>query len=258
MPFTFSHPAIVLPLINWRKRIFSSSGLIVGSLIPDFESVLRLNERKIYGHNWLGIFWYDLPLAIIFIFIFHNIVRDPLIINLPKSISNKFVNYIGFNWNKYFLRKFIVIIASTLIGIASHLFWDGFTHLNFANPNAIDSDLYFGGRRIFKILQYSNSVIGLIIVIWYLIQLPSHEIPRKKNEKMIFGIQRKKLDRQSKIQFWILITIITSVTILLTTNLIDCDIDIILFIYIFILGLLFSLIFTPIIQRLLALIPIKN
>jgi len=36
MPFTFSHPAIVLPLTKARLKL-SATGLIVGSTIPDFE-----------------------------------------------------------------------------------------------------------------------------------------------------------------------------------------------------------------------------
>ena len=37
MPFTFSYPAIVLPLTYLPRRWFSLTGLIIGSLTPDFE-----------------------------------------------------------------------------------------------------------------------------------------------------------------------------------------------------------------------------
>ncbi|WP_262496247.1 DUF4184 family protein [Flavobacterium piscis] len=37
MPFTFSHPAIILPLKYLPKNWISLTGLIIGSLTPDFE-----------------------------------------------------------------------------------------------------------------------------------------------------------------------------------------------------------------------------
>ena len=37
MPFTPAHPAIVVPLVRWKPRVFVLSALIVGSMSPDFE-----------------------------------------------------------------------------------------------------------------------------------------------------------------------------------------------------------------------------
>ncbi|WP_220463965.1 DUF4184 family protein [Adhaeribacter radiodurans] len=37
MPFTFSHPAIVLPLTLLLRKWYSLTGLVIGSLTPDFE-----------------------------------------------------------------------------------------------------------------------------------------------------------------------------------------------------------------------------
>ena len=42
MPFTFSHPAIVLPLVRKSGHWFSATGLIIGSLTPDFEYFMRM------------------------------------------------------------------------------------------------------------------------------------------------------------------------------------------------------------------------
>ena len=69
MPFTFAHPAIVLPLLKKKySRYFSATGLIVGSMAPDFEAFIGFRKEKIYSHNWLGVFWFDLPLALIIAF----------------------------------------------------------------------------------------------------------------------------------------------------------------------------------------------
>ncbi|MEP7093456.1 MAG: DUF4184 family protein, partial [Flavobacterium sp.] len=128
MPFTFSHPAIILPLKYLPGKWFSLTGLIVGSLTPDFEYFIRMKVQSNYSHTVYGIFWFDLPLAILLCFIFHNIVRDDLFKNLPKNIQSKTLVYTEFNWNNYFKRSWFIIVISTLIGIASHLLWDSFTH----------------------------------------------------------------------------------------------------------------------------------
>ena len=53
MPFTPAHPAIVLPLI--RSRYFSATGLIIGSLSPDFEYFFKMSVDSIYSHSKGGI-----------------------------------------------------------------------------------------------------------------------------------------------------------------------------------------------------------
>ena len=133
------------------------------------------------------------------------------------------------------------------------MLWDAFTHLNLANPNAIDSSIYIGGFRLFKLLQYSNSVIVLFVIAWYIAELPSFTLPKEKHEKMLFKIGRGKLDRNTKVQYWILLAIITCVTILISVNLIEYEINAILMIYIVFLGLLLSLVFAPIVLKLMAL-----
>lgn len=81
MPFTFAHPAIILPLPFLNKRWFSLTGLIIGSMIPDFEYFIRMRIQSIYSHTLAGIFWFDLPLALLISFIFHNKVKNLLFQN---------------------------------------------------------------------------------------------------------------------------------------------------------------------------------
>ena len=60
MPFTIAHPAIILPL---RKRgsILSTTGLIIGSMIPDLDLFIQMREVENLGHQWYGIFLFDMP-----------------------------------------------------------------------------------------------------------------------------------------------------------------------------------------------------
>lgn len=128
MPFTFSHPAIVLPFAIFPKRFFSLTGLVIGSMIPDFEYFLRMKLQSNYSHTLKGIFWFDLPLAILVSFIFHNLVKKEFIDNLPLFFKSRFFAFKAFDWNAYFIKNWWVVCISILIGTLSHLFWDSFTH----------------------------------------------------------------------------------------------------------------------------------
>jgi hypothetical protein len=190
VPFTFSHPAIVLPLINRRWNFFSSTGLIIGSIIPDFESFIRFDERKLYSHTWLGIFWFDLPLAVLMAFLFHNIVRDPLIKNLPGALGDKFANIIGFKWNTFFKSHFLVVIRSMLIGITTHLVWDAFTHLNLSNPDVNATKVLIFNTYLPSLLQDISSIAGLIIVAWYITRMPDQVSTGKQG--LLYPVQVQK------------------------------------------------------------------
>lgn len=128
MPFTFSHPAIILPLAKLPRNRISATGLIIGSMAPDFEFFLRMKLQKIHGHTFEGVFYYDLPLSILLAFLFHFFVRDALISYSPQPVKANFSQFVGLDWLSWFRKYWYVYLYSALIGIFSHLLWDAFTH----------------------------------------------------------------------------------------------------------------------------------
>jgi hypothetical protein len=122
MPFTFSHPAIVLPLENISGKTLSLTGLVIGSITPDFEYFIRMKIQSNYSHSLPGLFWFDLPLGLLLTFIYHFIVRNQLISNLPKILNRKLSAFKHFDWLTYFKQNWIKVIVSILIGAALHLF----------------------------------------------------------------------------------------------------------------------------------------
>jgi len=180
MPFTFSHPAIILPLRYLPKTWFSLTALIIGSLTPDFEYFLRMKVKSLYSHTLAGIFWFDLPLAILLAFIFHNLTRNFLFQNLPSFIKSRILIYTDFNWNDYFKKNWYVVLISSLIGIISHIFWDAFTHNHGYFVNQIDTlrnTISFFGTEIpfWKLAQHASTFIGCIIIIAALFNLPQND-----------------------------------------------------------------------------------
>lgn len=188
MPFTFSHPAIILPLKYLPRKWFSLTGLIIGSLTPDFEYFIRMKVQSNYSHTFGGIFWFDLPLALLLSFIFHTIIKKDLFENLPKNIQPKISSYVKFNWNAYFKKHWIVVLISIFIGVTSHLFWDSFTHDHgyFVNKIQIlkSSVVIFGTEiPILKIAQHLSSLIGGVIILYTLSKLPKNNVPTHRPRK---------------------------------------------------------------------------
>jgi hypothetical protein len=180
MPFTFSHPAIVLPLTYLPKRWFSLTGLIIGSMTPDFEYFLRMKIQSLYSHTINGLFWFDLPLGIILAFIFHLLVRNTLFGNLPYFINSRLSEYKSFQWTYYFKHHWLVVCISVLIGAASHLLWDSFTHQHgyfvAAIPQLTQKVTLLGKDVfLFKILQHGSTLIGTIVILYAFLKLPINQ-----------------------------------------------------------------------------------
>ncbi len=181
MPFTFSHPAIILPLTYLPKRWVSLTGLVIGSMTPDFEYFLRMRIKSNYSHTIDGLFWFDLPLGLLLAFIFHNIVRNTLFDNLPVFFKSRFIVFKEFNWNEYFKQNWLVVLISILTGASSHLFWDSFTHEHgyFVQIIPVLSntiELFNNKIIILKILQHSSTLLGSIVILYTIYQIPPNNI----------------------------------------------------------------------------------
>ena len=198
MPFTFSHPAIVLPFTFLPRQWFSLTGLVVGSLTPDFEYFLRMRIQSDYSHTLSGIFWFDLPLGILLAFIFHNIVRDNLFDNLPTILSSRLIKFKQFDWNNYFKKNWFVVTISVLIGTASHIFWDSFTHDHgyfVQTIPALANTVDLLGRQVptLKILQHSSTLLGGLVIAFALFKITP--------DKNVTG--------QLNIKYWSILTTLT-------------------------------------------------
>jgi hypothetical protein len=173
MPFTPAHAAIVLPAIRWRY--FSATALIAGSMAPDFEDFITLHIDGKLGHSIPGLFLFDIPMVIFLSFVFHLIVKKNFVDNLPIFFQRKLQEMRKLDFPKYFRNHFLIFVFSALIGAASHLFWDSFTHNHgfFASrlPFYKTVTVYYDGVKypLFYALQNISSLVGLLIVLLYMI-----------------------------------------------------------------------------------------
>ncbi|MFB6455377.1 DUF4184 family protein [Chitinophaga sp. Hz27] len=173
MPFTISHAAIVAPLYRLPKRYASLSGLIIGSMVPDFLYFFRLNPYADDGHHFPGILIYDLPLAILIAYAWHHWWRYPLMDYAPPFAAARLRRYRFFNWHQYFCKHFLVVICSVMVGVFSHLFLDAFTHEQGYFVQNIPFLLKNSGTQPnWYLMQYATSIIGLPILFYYFSKIP--------------------------------------------------------------------------------------
>lgn len=168
MPFTPAHPAIVLPLL--KVRYLSATGLIIGSMTPDFEYFLKFSVSSKHSHTLMGLLYFDLPLGIFLSILFHQIVKSNLIYNLPLFLKQRFLDDLGFDFLAYLKQHWFLFGLSVLIGSGSHILWDAFTHGNgyFAKELPFYKGTYipFNGIRypLFYVLQHTSTVVGLVAI----------------------------------------------------------------------------------------------
>lgn len=176
MPFTFAHPAIVLPFNYLSKRWVSLTALVVGSITPDFEYFIRMKIESRYSHTWSGLFWFDIPLGLLLFFIYQLIVKNELIDNLPIWLNIRLSNFKSTSL-PFSFQYIAVIILSILIGATSHLLWDGFTHPGgyfVQNISILSSLINLHKHKVYlyKILQHGSTLIGLMVIFLSICQLP--------------------------------------------------------------------------------------
>lgn len=181
MPFTFAHPAIILPFSRLQSLHVSLSALVIGSMTPDFEYFVRLKLYGRYGHSWPGVFVLDLPLALTLFFLLHAVVKKPVIDHLPLYFRRRFQSLRDFDFISYAKKHFAVLLLCLLVGILSHIGWDSFTHAN-SIPTKSFSLLrihVFSGpfeMPVFRVLQHVSTVVGLTVIGVFI-----HQLPIRKN-----------------------------------------------------------------------------
>ncbi len=220
------------------RRWFSLTGLVVGSIAPDCEYFLRMKVSSNYSHTIGGLFWFNLPLSLVLAFLFHHLVRNSLFDNLPPVLQNRLSAYKEFSWNTYFKGNWLMVCISILVGAASHLLWDSFTHeygyfVSVLPVLAEKVNISGASLPVFKILQHTSTLIGAIVIAVALYKLP---------------IYKMKSHRPS-IRYWATLFIIAVVIVLLRLL---SGLELRMYGHLIataIAGLMLSLVFTPLCVR---------
>ncbi len=188
MPFTFSHPFIVLPLCRNSNRYFSATGLITGSMALDFEYFIYMKKIEHESFHTLpyGVFIFGMPAGFMLMFVYHLLIRNNLIDNLPPFLWRRLVQYKALDWNTFFKKNFIKITISLLVGIYSHLLLDAFTHdfgFFVRSFPALNMRVIFLNSEtpVYDLLQSLLSFLGGIIIVYAVYKIKPVSLPPRQN-----------------------------------------------------------------------------
>lgn len=151
--------------------------------MPDFPYLLSLSPHKSYSHTLPGMFLLDLPLALLSLWLFHAFIKQPILAFLPDGVLRRVSSSLSsFSFSP--TGRLSLVVLSILIGTATHLVWDSFTHdtswiyQNWAFLRGSVALPITGEMGVYKLLEYLSSVFGLAIVAvwiwhWYRTTQPS-------------------------------------------------------------------------------------
>lgn len=167
MPFTFSHPAYILPL---ARRGLVLSALVVGSMAPDFPYFAMLNAGWQFGHTLMGIVAFDLPATLALLALYHHLLKAPLVELAPAELRRCLrAASPRFEWGP--AGRFGWICASIIIGALSHNVIDSFTHpygWMVVRQSWLWTPVIMGPTAaipLFALLQHVTSLVGAVILV---------------------------------------------------------------------------------------------
>ena len=148
MPFTLAHPATVAPfrrLIGPDRLPFEA--FVIGTMSPDFEYLFRLEPFALISHESYGLFLFGVPIGLIAVALWVFLLRDPTraLFALPVTKATR----------PHSFRWWVRAAAAVLIGGATHVVWDAFTHRDAWGPVLIPS------------LKHTAFSVGTVHVPWY-------------------------------------------------------------------------------------------
>ena len=152
--------------------------------MPDFPYFFFQSQHSSFGHTFTGMFALDLPLGVAALCVFHALIKQPLMLFLPAGIRRRLTTSVNtFRFGP--VKRFSLIVLSVLVGAATHLAWDAFTH----RDNWMYEHWAFlrrtvelpgiGGMEMYKLLEYASSAVGLAVVaawIWHWYRTTSPEV----------------------------------------------------------------------------------
>ena len=171
MPFTVAHTVAAIPLRRPLGRLGVLAALVIGSTTPDVPFYLPLSLSRTATHGGMALLWFCLPVGVLAYLLYDLVLDRPLHALVPEPLRRRLVRT-GREarppvWSP-------AVLVSLLIGAATHLVWDSFTHGGSAGLGewipAIETRLFTVSgytAYVFSVLQHASTVLGtLLLAVW--------------------------------------------------------------------------------------------
>ena len=170
MPFTLSHVAAVVPAYRPLARAHLFSAAVIGSMAPDFGVLLPESLARWQTHSVQALVSFCLPGGLLVWWLTQSLVKPATLEVLPdgawaraRAQHPPLLPASAHTW--------VRVAGGILLGAATHLVWDAFTHEDAGGVRMLavldDYGPGFAGHslRLFAWLQYGSSLLGLAVVI---------------------------------------------------------------------------------------------
>ncbi|WP_298143907.1 DUF4184 family protein [uncultured Acinetobacter sp.] len=173
MPFTLSH-AVLTPVISRLSRgHLPLAALAIGCMLPDMYRMFTTDSGKI-SHLWSGQLYPNLMIGLAFCSLWYVLYRPMLyqLLDLAHPLPIKNV--------KQWLRFTVLVILALILGNATHIVWDGLTHVDFRTlvlHDFLSQPIHAFGMHypLHFILQITSSAVALpFLVYWIYIYCQKH------------------------------------------------------------------------------------
>jgi len=179
VPFTPAHAVVALPFL---RGPLVPAAVAVGAMMPDLPLFFRVGPGYWTTHSWIGAFVVDIPLALLLLLVWRMLLRPAVPHLTPRWLGERWPR----DWSGSLLtgwwdlwggrdaraavrvRAALLLAISLLLGIASHIFWDEFTHED-RWGSAVFPQLaeYLGPLPLTAWAQYVSSIVALtVIAVW--------------------------------------------------------------------------------------------
>lgn len=168
MPLTPCHAAAAWPLVRFFR--LPVAAVVIGSMAPDFEYLLRLRPSGNFGHTLPGIALFCVPVGLLVWAVFTRVVRPWLVELVPLSREGWAEPA---RWKEASsLQRLALVVAGIVVGALSHMTWDAFTHESgwgvalvppLANLVALPATAL--SAHVYTLLQHTSTLVGGVIVL---------------------------------------------------------------------------------------------
>ncbi|GAA1994487.1 DUF4184 family protein [Kitasatospora viridis] len=166
MPFTFSHPVAVLPLVRGLRGRgpLVASALVAGSMAPDLPFFAGAGYRALHrghlAHRWWAVPTVDVALAGALLLGWRAALREPLLGLLPPQLAGPAATATAARGERPHPAAFVL---SAAIGAATHVGLDAFTHRGGPGVRLVPALARpVAGVPLCTVLQYGGSALALV------------------------------------------------------------------------------------------------
>src|SRR3954451_20463794 len=166
MPFTGSHPAAVIPLVGTP---LPASALVIGSMAPDFPYYLPLTTDSWPTHTASGVVGLDLLLGTLGWLLWHAVLSPPALAYAPAAVRGRLGRVPAGIGGRLAPSTLVLTVVGLVVGSATHVGWDEFTHKGRFGPDHIHALARdWGPMAGWHWAQYASGVFGASVICWSL------------------------------------------------------------------------------------------